>query len=73
MKKAGAIWDYLILTGSNDGQADSYRRELDMRRRLGLLASVRNVLVVADPGGKRIGSGASTLWCLMEVLMIKYI
>ena len=26
-------------------------------------------MVVADPGGVRIGSGASTLWCLMEVLV----
>ena len=25
-------------------------------------------IVVADPGGKRIGSGGSTLYCLMEVL-----
>ena len=39
-----------------------------IRRELGLLSDVREVLVVADPGGKRIGSGGSTLYCLMQVL-----
>ncbi|UCE50455.1 MAG: hypothetical protein JSW47_09880, partial [Phycisphaerales bacterium] len=38
------------------------------RQELGLLSNIRDALVVADPGGKRIGSGGSTLHCLMEVL-----
>ena len=61
-------WDYLIVTASNEAQARAYETQLDLRRRLGLLAEVNEVLVVADPGGKRIGSGGSTLCCLMEVL-----
>jgi len=61
-------WDYLIVTASNDRQAEAYQAQLDVRRALGLLSDVRDVLVVADPGGKRIGSGGSTLYCLMEVL-----
>ena len=61
-------WDYLIVTASNEAQARAYKSQLKVRQDLGLLSDVRDVLVVADPGGKRIGSGGSTLYCLMEVL-----
>ncbi|MBP7933045.1 MAG: hypothetical protein KA354_00240 [Phycisphaerae bacterium] len=63
-----ALWDYLIVTASNEMQAAAYRTQLALRGRLGLLAGVREVLVVPDPGGKRVGSGGSTLYCLLEVL-----
>ena len=61
-------WDYLIVTASNEAQARAYESQLKVRQDLGLLSSVRDVMVVPDPGGKRIGSGGSTLYCLMEVL-----
>ncbi|MBN1346452.1 MAG: hypothetical protein JXQ73_27435 [Phycisphaerae bacterium] len=61
-------WDYLIVTAGNDQQAAAYERELQLRRRLGLLAGARQTLVVADRDGKRFGSGGSTILCLMEVL-----
>ena len=62
------MWNYLIITASNDQQAAGYRSQLDLRLKLGLLPEVDNVLVVADPGGRRVGSGGSTLFCLIEVL-----
>ncbi len=61
-------WDYLIVTASNEAQAQAYESQLKIRQDLGLLGNVQDVIVVADPGGKRIGSGGSTLYCLMEVL-----
>jgi galactokinase/mevalonate kinase-like predicted kinase len=61
-------WDYLIVTASNEAQAQAYESQLAIRRRLGLLSNVEEAIVVPDPGGKRIGSGGSTLCCLMEVL-----
>ena len=61
-------WDYLILTASNDRQAAGYERQLAVRRGAGLLAEVGTTLVVADPFGKRVGSGGSTLYCLMQVV-----
>ncbi len=61
-------WDYLIVTASNSDQAKAYESRLELRRKLGLLGDVREVVVVADPGGMRVGSGGSTLFCLMEVL-----
>lgn len=61
-------WDYLIVTASNAAQAWAYEMQLDLRREMGLLKSVRHVRVVSDPGGKRVGSGGSTICCLLEVL-----
>lgn len=61
-------WDYLIVTASNDRQAETYRQQLGQRCELGLLQGCRQVLVVPDLAGKRMGSGGSTLLCLMEVL-----
>jgi len=61
-------WDYLIVTASNDAQAKAYQGQLALRRKLGLLADFREVLVVPDAGGKRIGSGGSTIHCLTQVL-----
>lgn len=61
-------WDYLIVTASNEAQARAYESQLKIRQDMGLLGNVHEVIVVADPGGKRVGSGGSTLYCLMEVL-----
>ncbi|MGC4052096.1 MAG: L-fucokinase [Paludibaculum sp.] len=61
-------WDYLILTASNERQASAYESQLELRRRSGHLSRVRTTLVVADLEGRRIGSGGSTLQCLLEVL-----
>jgi fucokinase len=61
-------WDYLILTASNDRQAGGYESQLEVRRRAGLLDDVGAFLVVCDPFGKRVGSGGSTLYCLIRVV-----
>jgi len=61
-------WDYLILTASNDRQAAGYESQLAVRRRAGLLPEVGATFVVADPFGRRVGSGGSTLYCLTRVV-----
>lgn len=61
-------WDYLIVTASNKEQARVYHRQLAIRKELGFLPQVKEVLAVADPGGKRVGSGGSTIFCLLQVL-----
>ncbi len=61
-------WDYLILTASHEAQARAYEKQLRLRRRLGLLPEVREAFAVADLEDRRIGSGGSTLACLIEVL-----
>ena len=61
-------WDYLVVTASNGAQAAAYESQLAVRRELGLLAGVREVVVLPDPGGRRVGSGGSTIYCLLELL-----
>jgi fucokinase / fucose-1-phosphate guanylyltransferase len=61
-------WDYLIVTAANREQAGAYREQLEIRRDLGLISGVREILVIADPEGCRIGSGGSTILCLLEVI-----
>ena len=61
-------WDYLIVTASNESQAQNYQQQIQLRRQLGMLTDINEVLVVPDPGGRRIGSGGSTLGCLIEVI-----
>jgi fucokinase len=64
---AWRLWDYLIVTASNATQARAYEAQLRARQELGLLPRVREVVVAADPEGKRIGSGGSTIHCIAEV------
>jgi hypothetical protein len=47
-------WDYLIVTAGGERQARACEEQLRLRRELGLLAGVRDVLVVADPEGRRV-------------------
>jgi galactokinase/mevalonate kinase-like predicted kinase len=64
-------WDYLVVTASNEAQAAAYRVQLDVRQRMGMLSQAAEVLVAADPGGRRVGSGGSTLFCLEEILRLR--
>lgn len=61
-------WDVLIITASNENQAKAYRMQIDERLKKGYLSKETKYLVVADPGGKRIGSGGATLNALYEVV-----
>ena len=68
MHQRGQQWDFLIVTASNASQAAAYDTQLKLRRDLGLLAGIAQVLVVADPPRHRVGSGGSTVLCLCEAL-----
>jgi fucokinase len=61
-------WHYLVLTASNSAQAMAYESQLHPRLARGPLARVSRVLVVPDQDGKRVGSGGSTIQCLLRIL-----
>ncbi len=63
-----AVWDYLILSASNKKQADSYTAQVKLREDLDRFRGFRNILIVPDPEGKRVGSAGSTVQCLMKVV-----
>lgn len=54
-----ARWDYVILTASNEQQAEGFRAQL--RQREGFLPEQTRFAVLPDPEGKRVGSGGATL------------
>ena len=53
------VWDYVILTASNEHQAAGFRAQIESRKK-SLPARTRFV-VIPDEGGVRVGSGGATL------------
>ena len=53
-------WDYVIITSSNEAQAQSYREQINLRREKGKLPEKTHYAVIPDPNGERVGSGGAT-------------
>jgi len=60
-------WNYVILTASNERQAEGFRMQLQERRKAGLLPQGTHFAVLPDPEGKRVGSGGATLAVLQYI------
>lgn len=60
-------WDYVILTASNEQQAEGFEAQLEERRQAGFLPLQTKFAVIPDPMGKRVGSGGATLGVLKYV------
>ncbi len=60
-------WDYVILTASNENQAEVYRRQIEKRLEKGLLPQKTRYVVLPDPEGKRVGSGGATFQVLRYI------
>lgn len=54
-------FDVIVLTAANEHQANGYRKELEFRKRAGILDKKVKTLVVSDLGGMRIGSFFATV------------
>lgn len=52
-------WDYVILTASNEQQAEGFRKQIDERKKF--LPTGTKFVAIPDRGGKRVGSGGATL------------
>ena len=61
-------FDICVLTAANEIQAEGYREQLFWRKNRGLLPGNTQFLVYADPQGRRVGSGGSTLYVLSKLL-----
>ena len=53
------VWDYVILTASNEHQASSFRLQIEARK--AFLPKTTTFAVIPDEGGVRVGSGGATL------------
>ncbi len=60
------FFDIVAVTASNERQAETYQAEIHRRRTAGLIPLARYE-IIADPGGKRVGSGGATLNLLSEL------
>lgn len=60
-KRRPEAWNYIILTASNEAQAEAYRLQIEDRRQKGKLPKDTVFAVLPDPEGKRVGSGGATL------------
>ena len=56
-----ARWDYIILTASNEQQANGFRMQIEERIKCGYLSDRTHYVVLSDPDGVRVGSGGATL------------
>lgn len=59
-KESYIKWDYIILTASNEEQAETYREQIRYRVDNELLPRQTRYAVLSDPEGKRVGSGGAT-------------
>lgn len=59
------VWDYVILTASDENQAEGYRMQVDQRK--DYLPAATHFAVIPDEGGVRVGSGGATLSAIRYV------
>lgn len=57
-------WDIIIITATNEKQAEAYRLQINIRKTFGFLPQESQILVIPDPGVKLLGSGLSTVFSL---------
>ncbi|MDR1598582.1 MAG: bifunctional fucokinase/L-fucose-1-P-guanylyltransferase [Oscillospiraceae bacterium] len=54
-------WSDVVITASNEAQADAYRAQIERRLERGWLPAQTRYSVIPDPEGRRVGSGGATL------------
>ncbi|MBP9989038.1 MAG: bifunctional fucokinase/L-fucose-1-P-guanylyltransferase, partial [Ruminococcus sp.] len=64
-------WDCIVVTASNEFQADGYKEQLELRKSQGRLPCSTDYLVVPDKDNCRVGSAGSTL-TVIRMLREKY-
>ena len=55
------MFDVVVITAANAAQARGYREQVKWRRAHGMLPAGLEVLVIGDPGGRRVGSLGATV------------
>ena len=58
------VWDYVILTASNEAQANAYQIQLEHRLKKNQLPLRTHYALIPDRNGQRIGSGGAPTSCI---------
>lgn len=61
------VWDYVILTASNEAQAKAYEIQINHRLKNKQIPDKTHYAVIPDLNGQRVGSGGATLSCVKYV------
>jgi fucokinase len=67
--KSTRQWDYVVITASNQAQAQAFSDQIEMRKSGRLLPTETQYLCIPDRGGARVGSGGATLSVLKEIVV----
>ncbi len=62
-----SCWDYIVLTASNEHQAESFLAQIRERQQQNLLPPHTRFIVIPDEDGKRVGSGGATLSVIKRI------
>ena len=65
------MFDVVAITAANAAQARGYREQIRWRRKRGMIPASLEVLVVPDPGGRRIGSLGATVNVLKRLGVLR--
>ncbi|MGN0852716.1 MAG: HigA family addiction module antitoxin [Kiritimatiellia bacterium] len=60
-RRGAASFDVIVVTAANEAQAAGYRAQIAWRRQRGFFPAGTEVVVIPDPGGRRVGSLGATL------------
>jgi Predicted kinase related to galactokinase and mevalonate kinase len=71
LSPSAVIWDYVILTASNEAQAKAYNEQIEYRIKAGVLPAATKYAVISDLDGKRCGSGGATLAVLKYIAEVE--
>ena len=67
--KVYPVWDYVIITASNDFQAKGYDQQI--QQRIYFLPKRTKFLTISDEKNERIGSGGATLAVLKKIIELE--
>lgn len=62
-----SLWDYIVITASNEDQAKSYKNQINNRINNKMILST-NYIVIPDYNNERIGSGGSTIYVIKKLI-----
>eukprot|EP00039_Didymoeca_costata_P004650 m.75247 g.75247 ORF g.75247 m.75247 type:complete len:428 (+) comp12491_c0_seq2:22-1305(+) len=60
------FWDVIVLTATDEAQADSYQKQLEIKQKAKEIPTAR-YHVFSDPPGPKIGNGGATMYALSKL------
>ncbi|MCQ2485159.1 MAG: bifunctional fucokinase/L-fucose-1-P-guanylyltransferase [Clostridia bacterium] len=67
ISKNHSHWDCIVITASNESQAEAYKMQIQLRKRSGRLPCATDFLIVPDKDNCRVGSAGSTLTVIRHI------